>query len=325
MDAPVATVLEIQRMSTEDGPGIRTTVFFKGCTLACAWCHNPESIARKPQVVWHDWKCIGCRTCEAVCPEGAISFDADGMSWDRHRCTACGTCTTHCPTTARERLGREWRLDDLVAEVAKDRTWFETSGGGVTASGGEPSVQAPFVEAFLSRCRERGLHVALDTCGMCGTKALMRLVDQTDLVLFDLKVVDPELHARFTGHPNAKVLANVAAVRDHMRTKGRPAEMWIRTPLIPGATATDANIRAIGAFIAVNLREVVTRWELCAFNNLCADKYRRLGMPWHFADAELLSREEQLHFEAVARRSGVDPDLVLVTGPTRLEQRGAAS
>ncbi|MBW2256517.1 MAG: 4Fe-4S binding protein, partial [Deltaproteobacteria bacterium] len=124
MDAPVATVLEIQRMSTEDGPGIRTTVFFKGCTLACAWCHNPESISRRPQVVWHDWKCIGCRTCEGVCPEGAISFDADGMTWDRHRCTACGTCTQSCPTTARERVGQEWRLDDLVREVAKDRAYF---------------------------------------------------------------------------------------------------------------------------------------------------------------------------------------------------------
>ncbi|MBW1878182.1 MAG: glycyl-radical enzyme activating protein [Deltaproteobacteria bacterium] len=325
MDAPVATVLEIQRMSTEDGPGIRTTVFFKGCTLACAWCHNPESISRRPQVVWHDWKCIGCRTCEGVCPEEAISFDADGMTWDRHRCTACGTCTQSCPTTARERVGQEWRLDDLVREVAKDRAYFETSGGGVTASGGEPAVQAPFVEAFLARCRELGLHTALDTCGMSGTKGLIRLVEHADLVLFDLKVMDPAQHARFTGHSNAKVLANVAAVRDCIRANGHPAEMWIRTPLIPGATATDENIRDIGAFIAVNLREVVTRWELCAFNNLCADKYRRLGMPWHFADAELLSREDQLHFEAVARRSGVDPDRVLVTGPTRLEQRGAAS
>ena len=316
-----ATVLNIQRMSTEDGPGIRTTVFFKGCSLACSWCHNPESISNKPQQVWHAFKCIGCRTCVDICPSSAVTMTDEGVLTDREVCTVCGTCAEECPTTAKEVLGTQWRLADLVAEVSKDKAFFAASSGGITASGGEPGVQASFVADFLRDCREDGLHTALDTCGLVGKKALLDMAAHADLVLYDIKEIDPERHRRFTGHGNERILENLVALRDAINTGHGPGELWIRTPLIPGATATNDNIAGIGKFIALNLGDVVTRWELCAFNNLCVNKYERLGLTWEFEDLPSMSKKELADFEEIARGSGVKPDIVHADGPTKVEKR----
>ena len=305
-------------MSTEDGPGLRTTVFFKGCSLACRWCQNPESLSPKIEIVWHDWKCIGAGRCDAVCRDGAIHRHAKAVEIDLSRCTLCGACTDECPTTALELLGVEWHLDDLVAEVAKDRSYFETSGGGITVSGGEPALQPAFVAAFLQRCRSLGLHTALDTCGMCSASALETLAGCADLVLYDVKEIDAERHTRFTGQSNAKILSNLVDLGERLRRNSHPAELWIRTPLIPGATATDENVRGIGAFLLQNLRDLVRRWELCAFNNLPRDKYRRLGIAWDYEQTELLTAQALRHFAELARASGVDPDIVVATGPTRV-------
>lgn len=326
---PSATVVNLQRMSTEDGPGLRTTVFLKGCSLECAWCHNPEAMCRTPELVWHDWKCIGSRSCVTVCPEKAVSRTTGAVEIDFERCTFCGRCVEECPTTALELIGSCWQLDDLVAEVVRDRSYFEAAGGGVTVSGGEPGLQPGFVVAFLRRCRELGLHTAVDTCGMCSLSSLQAMAAVTDLVLYDVKEIDPGRHARFTGQSNEKILANLAALAQQIRDGGSAARLWIRTPLIPAATATDENIRGIGALIATQLRDVVSRWELCAFNNLARDKYRRLGRPWAFGQTELLTGEDLRHFAAVARQSGVPPEIVVADGPTRaqsaadLEETGA--
>ncbi|MHC4506185.1 MAG: glycyl-radical enzyme activating protein [Planctomycetota bacterium] len=321
---PQLTVFNIQRMSTEDGPGLRTTVFVKGCSLECTWCHNPEGLSPNPQVVWHGPRCIHSRACDAVCPEDAIARSGDEIGIDRGRCTLCGDCVDRCPSGAIELWGVRWTLDDLVREVAKDRSYFETSGGGVTVSGGEPALRAAFLAPFLERCRASGLHTALDTCGMCSPSALHTLAGCADLVLFDLKEIDPERHTRFTGHRNDRILANLAAVGAQVRQDSLPAELWIRTPLIPGATLTEENIRGIGAFIARELGDAVTRWELCAFNNLAADKYHRLGLRWEFEGLELMTEADLRHFEEVGRGSGVDPEIVLATGRTRLERTGDA-
>lgn len=312
-------ILSIQRMSTEDGPGLRTTVFFKGCSLECRWCQNPESISPKPQIVWHDWKCIGAGQCEAVCRERAIRREGRKVAIDLSRCTLCGECADTCPTTAIELLGTPWGLDDLVAEVAKDRSYFESSGGGVTVSGGEPALQPSFVAAFLERCRLLGLHTALDTCGMCSANSLERLASRADLVLYDLKEMNPDRHARFTGQSNAKILSNLIAWGEHIRHSSPRPALWIRTPLIPGATAIDENVRQVGAFLLENLDGLVSRWELCAFNNLPRDKYRRLGLRWEYENTELLTRDELRHFAEVARACGVNPEIVVATGLTRTE------
>jgi pyruvate formate lyase activating enzyme len=257
-----ATIFEVQRMSTEDGPGIRTTVFFKGCGLQCAWCHNPESISPKPQMHWIGNRCIGCKTCLKVCPENALAFTAAGNRIDRKLCTGCGLCGEECPAGALELIGKQWTLHDLTAEVLKDRTYFEKSGGGITLGGGEPTLQATFCRDFLKRLKEQAIHTALDTCGLCAQNSLAELLPFTDLLLYDIKEIDSKRHRYFTGSPNEKIL--------------------------------------------------------CAFNNLCRDKYLRLDMDWDFKATELLGKSFMEKMAAVARNSGIDPAIVHWSGSTRL-------
>ena len=299
-------------MSTEDGPGIRTTVFFKGCPFSCTWCHNPESIAARPRVLWQPVRCMDCGLCLAVCPTGALSRGEQGIEVDMARCQRCGACVEECPTTALELVGTPWELGPLVDEVVKDRAYFQRSGGGVTVSGGEPGLQAPFVGAFLARCRALGVHTALDTCGHLEQGTLLRLARQADLVLYDLKLMDPAAHRQHTGHDNQRVLDNLRA----LVSLPEPPEIWIRTPLVPGITATAPNLAAIGAFLA-RVAPAVSRWELCAFNNLCRDKYLRLGAPWVLAHLESMTRAALDRCGAVARRSGFPAGRVVVTGAAR--------
>lgn len=320
-----ATILEIQRLSTEDGPGIRTTVFFKGCSLRCSWCQNPESLSPAPQTQWVGSRCIGCGLCAGVCPEGALAKGPEGTSVDHALCAGCGTCADECPSTAMELLGRQWTVEDLTTEVMKDQAYFEKSGGGVTASGGEPAMQAPFVAAFLANLRARGVHTALDTCGQVPADRLDLILPQTDLVLYDVKEIDPEKHKAHAGSANDRILANLARVRDHMKRHGMPRDLWIRTPVIPGATAEAETIGAIGAFIASNLDSVASRWELCTFNNLCADKYARIGMDWAFRETALISEERMEALAAAAAASGVDPGIVHWSGITAEVEDDAGS
>ena len=316
---PNGLVFEIQRMSTEDGPGLRTTVFFKGCSLKCAWCHNPESISLHPQIHWIGSRCIGCRTCLETCPCLALSMTAKGIRIDRNVCNGCGLCVEECPSTALELLGTAWPLDDLVQEVIKDRVYFNKSNGGVTISGGEPTIQANFAAAFLKQIRARGIKTALDTCGLCSTKALDKLLPHTNLVLFDIKEIDSRKHLDFTGSDNRVILDNLIHVAGYIDAHLHPEGLWIRTPLIPGATDTDANLAGIGAFIRARLHQKVLKWELCTFNNLCRDKYARLDLGWPYANDELLEISRVEHLVSVAKQSGVDPDIVHWSGTTRLQ------
>jgi pyruvate formate lyase activating enzyme len=286
----------VQRFSTEDGPGIRTTVFFKGCPLRCTWCHNPEGLSPRPELMWFDVRCIGVRDCLRACPVDALELTSQGMRIDRELCDACGACTEACPAGALEVIGRTWTPEALLAEVQKDAVFFETSGGGVTFSGGEPMAQADFVLELGRLCREVGLHVALDTCGVAPWARYEQVLPVVSLVLYDLKIFDGDRHRAATGMDNARILDNARRIA----AAGMP--IWIRTPIIPGHTADAANIAALGVFIAAEL-PTVQRWDLLAYTNLGGPKYRRLDRPYALESAPLLTRAEmeELHAVAVAR------------------------
>ena len=315
--APKGIILEILRMSTEDGPGIRTTVFFKGCSLACRWCHNPESIRSKPQIQWIKTGCIGCGICVETCPERALTKTPKGVTINRLLCTGCGLCTQECPTTAMELLGQKWNVRDLVRELVKDRVYFEQSGGGVTLSGGEAALQYDFCLALLKELRGRSIQAALDTCGQVSQSMLAGLLPYVDILLYDLKEIDSEKHKKHTGAGNEKILANAVFAADFKKNHPYPKTLWVRTPVIPGATDTVENIRGIGDFIHANIEGAVDRWELCAFNNLCRDKYQRLELDWSFAETDLpeASRMEELTRIAKSR---VSPSIVCWSGSTKL-------
>jgi pyruvate formate lyase activating enzyme len=310
-------ILHIQRLSTEDGPGIRTTVFFKGCPLHCAWCHNPESLSSSLQTQWFSVRCIGCQTCVKTCPNGCLTMTTAGLVIDRERCEACGKCAEACPSGALEALGKTVRVDEMLAELCKDRAYYEKSGGGVTLSGGEPTFQSEFAGALLQGLKQQGIATALDTCGLCSQHTLDRLLPYTDLILFDLKLFAPDLHRQYTGVSNELILENLQHIRELIRSQGHPIQLWIRTPLIPGATAQDENLTAIGRHLAGQLGGAVERWELCAFNNLCRDQYSRLGLEWAYAETPLMTRLELAHCEQVAKSSGFHPERILATGATR--------
>ena len=279
-------------MSTEDGPGLRTTVFFKGCPLTCTWCHNPESISPKSHVEWLGVRCIGCRTCEAVCPQNGIWLDENGVHTSE-QCVACGICTRECPTKALELKGIDYSADELFDIVMKDRAYWGDDGG-VTLSGGEVTLQWKEALQFIERFKAAGVNTAVDTCGLAKREVFEALLPVTDLFLYDLKLIDPDQHMRFTGQSNELILRNF----EYLIEQG--AAIWVRTPIIPGATDTDENIAGIASVV----RDRVQKWELCAFNNLCRDKYERLGREWDFRTAGLMTKARMEELTSVAIANG---------------------
>ena len=281
-------------MSTEDGPGLRTTLFVKGCTLACKWCHNPESISPGSHVEWLGVRCIGCRTCVAVCPQKGIVFNETGVH-NAPDCTACGTCVKECPTEALEMKGIERSPEELFGELIKDRAYWGEDGG-VTLSGGEILMQSDEAARLLKLLHDAGVHTAVDTCGFVSRKAIEKVLPYADIFLFDLKLFDPAEHKKFTGQSNEIILENF----EYLTQTGK--RIWVRTPVIPGATDTDENIKGIASVV----RDRVEKWELCAFNNLCGDKYERLGEKWMFSDASLMTKERMDELVSIAKSAGAE-------------------
>jgi pyruvate formate lyase activating enzyme len=293
------TIFNIQFDSTEDGPGIRTTVFMKGCPMSCLWCHNPEGLSRSRQLVWYETRCIGALKCVEVCPKNALKPEPGKLCIDRALCDACGDCVSACPSAALEVFGTTYTVDELVAMALRDRVFYETSGGGVTLSGGEASLQARFCLEVMKALKQEGIHLALDTCGAANWKTLAPLVELADLVLYDLKIIDAEKHREYTGFPLDVVLENARRIS----SSGKP--MWIRTPIVPGYTDAVENIAGIARFIHENL-PAVERYDILAFNNTCAAKYERLGLTWKLEGKKLISEEFMEQLAATARNEGLD-------------------
>lgn len=218
-----------------------------------------------------------------------------------------------------EMLGREVTVAELALELLKDRAYFEKSGGGVTLSGGEPTLQPRFCAELMDALKKKGVHVALDTCGLCTPEIFNLLAAKADLILFDLKLIKGEDHQKWTSVDNKRILENLESARDIVTQSGGCKQMWIRTPLIPGATVTEENLKAISFHLRMVLGSIIERWELCAFNNLCRDKYTRLDMDWNFSETELMTAAALEQARTWATSGGFDPQRTFITGAARVE------
>ncbi|MFB0563006.1 MAG: glycyl-radical enzyme activating protein [Candidatus Lokiarchaeia archaeon] len=287
-----AMIFNIQKFSTEDGPGIRTTVFLKGCPLRCLWCHNPEGQRKHPEIVWYDVKCTGCGECIKVCPEGAITETSEGLVTDRTLCKNCGKCAEVCVSNARELIGKVMTVDQVLDEVNKDKVFYETSGGGITVGGGEPTIFPEFLTELFKKCKEENIHTAIDTCGYVKWETLEEILQYTDLVLYDLKQMDPEKHIEQTGVPLQPILDTLKKI-DAM---GKP--IWIRTPVIPGYTDDEENIRKIAEFLS-ELKNV-KRWDLLPYHKLGEPKMERLDREYALKGLEPPEKEYMLKLKGIA-------------------------
>lgn len=308
-------IFNIQLHSTEDGPGIRTSIFMKGCPMRCPWCHNPEGIKPFPELIWYEARCLGAKDCLRVCPRKALHLSPEGLIINRRLCDACGECARACPASALEVIGKTYTVDELAAKALQDRVFYEKSGGGVTLSGGEASLQADFCLSLMETLKAEGIHLALDTCGGTSWPNLQRLVDRADLVLYDLKLMDSDQHRKLTGISLELVLDNAREISK----SGKP--IWVRTPIIPGVNDTEENIRETARFIDENL-PTVERYDLLAFNNTCASKYQRLGLNWNLEKEGLIREETMERLIDAAKEEGLG--FVHWSGLTRLGEKEAA-
>lgn len=274
-------ILEIKGNSLDDGPGIRSVVFFKGCPLSCAWCHNPESQRPEPELAFDPVRCVACDTCLTICPEQALSRD-NHFFVDRNDCTLCMACTEVCPAGALERVGRAMTVAEIVTTVVKDKPFFDTSGGGVTLSGGEPTLFPDFTAALLAALKDEGIHTIIETCGMFRPAIFLdRLAPRIDTVYFDIKLMDPAAHMQFCGTANTVILDNFRAMRQ-WHVEGGPAVMP-RIPLVPGITDTRENLQAIADFLVDCGAKETT---LLPYHPLWREKTVKIGRPNALWDAD---------------------------------------
>ena len=262
-------VLDILRGSLHDGPGIRTTVFLKGCPLACLWCHNPESQAREPVLLYTEARCMRCGACATACPQGVHSVSPACHVLDRSRCAACGRCAAACPARALEIKGRTMTIAQVMAEVMPDIDYYRATGGGLTLSGGEPMLQVDFTTALLQAAREQGIHTALETCGWAPASAFERVRPLVDLFLFDWKGADGAQHAAQTGVTNEPIRRNL----DLLYRAG--ARILLRCPLVPGVNDSEANLAGIAALSRTY--SDLAGIEIMPYHHMGNEKARRSG------------------------------------------------
>ncbi len=284
-----AVVFNVQKFCVHDGPGIRTTVFLKGCPLNCIWCHNPESQNYHKEIMFSKDKCTKCGTCEKTCRHDAIKVTPSDIHNYSDKCTLCGDCIDFCVNNAREIAGVEYTVDGLMKIIEKDRTFYEQSGGGVTFSGGEAMVQIDFLEQVAKKCKERGISVAIDTCGYAPFSSFERILDYVDIFLYDIKLMDSKLHEKYTGKENKLIMENLVKLSD----KG--ANINLRLPLIEGINTDDNSIQSIIEF-AKTLK--ISAVNLLPYHDIARDKYSRLNKDYQQA---MMSKPSQERLEEIKR------------------------
>ncbi len=276
-------VFDIQKFSVHDGPGIRTTVFVKGCPLRCLWCHNPESQSIRPEIFFTQEKCIGCGSCVAACPEHCHVLTQTHL-FDRAQCLRCGKCAEACLPEALELAGRSMSVEETLAKVLEDKVFYETSGGGMTVSGGEPMMQFDFTLALVRAAKAEGLHVCLDTCGYADFAKYQEILPYADLFLYDIKASDPVKHQEFTGVDNVRILENLRLL------DAAGGKTVLRCPLIPGLNDDEAHLRNIGK-LAQNLQHV-QEITLHPYHPLGQSKNTRLGNAGFYENSEFATTED---------------------------------
>jgi pyruvate formate lyase activating enzyme len=291
-----ALIFKIDRLNTHNGPGFRTVIFFKGCPLHCIWCHNPEGINRKKQIWYISSRCIGCGNCIEVCPEGALELSPKGIEIDPKKCNGCHKCVIACPSKALEKLGEDITTDNLMNIILKDKLYYESSGGGITVTGGEPGIYADFITELFRKCRQNGIQTAFDTSGGVPLNELEPVLWLTDLLFLDLKILDPEKSLIHTGLDVNKLMESVQWLKKFMQINPEVFRLFIRTPMIPDLTNTEKNITEIVELIDKIGEDLIDEWELCGFNNLCADKYAKLKQDWVFKDQNYSIDLNKLYF-----------------------------
>jgi len=267
-EAITGTVFDLSRYCLNDGPGIRTTVFLKGCPLRCVWCHNPESQSIRPEILFSSNHCVKCGACVAVCPQGCHTIEGE-HSFDREKCLGCGRCATACPTNALRIVGKTVTAEEIIAQVRKDKSFFNASGGGLTVSGGEPTVQIDFLEQLLILAKREGIGTAVETCGYASQRSFERIAPYTDYFLFDYKESDPEKHFFFTGKKPLLILENLSFL-DRIG-----ANIILRIPLIPGYNATTEHLNGIRE--VVQTFRSIQKVEVLPYHPLGVSKEAELG------------------------------------------------
>lgn len=284
-----ALIFDIQRFCVYDGPGIRSTVFFKGCNMRCAWCHNPESFSDQPELLFRREKCTLCGAC-TVCPNGAQQVQGSQRHFLRENCTACGQCAARCPNGALELSGQEMTVEQVMEVLRKDAKYYASSGGGVTLSGGEASLWFDFVCRLLSACREEGFHTALETNGLIPPQRLQALIPLTGLFLFDCKHTDPQQHRRWTGAPLEPVLETLNAL------DAAGAQVILRCPIIPGVNDTHAHFDALRALRGRH--PCIRQAEVMAYHDIGKSKWEALGKPYSLEELKTVPPDQKRRWQA---------------------------
>ncbi|MCC9294998.1 glycyl-radical enzyme activating protein [Clostridium sp. WLY-B-L2] len=290
------TIFNIQKYSIHDGPGIRTTVFFKGCPLKCWWCHNPESQNTNHEIMFFEERCTVCGKCIKKCPQNAIKINNNFPEIDKFKCTLCEKCVDFCPNNAREHVGRNITSNELIKEIVKDEVFYEQSGGGVTFSGGEPLMQVDFLDHILKRCKDRGIHTAVDTSGYAPWKSFERIASKVDLFLYDIKIMDNEKHKKYIGAENDIILKNI----ENLSNMG--CNIYLRMPIIKEINDDNDHIeKTIKLLSIINVEQV----NLLPYHKIGMDKYRRLKMNYKLSGMEKPSDERMEEISQKFKKAGI--------------------